>query len=96
MTKQETFKQARERLFAEVRDSPGWELRVVDTRTFKPLKVPYAERSDGARIWFKTQALYYTHGSMKRLTTGRSLVDDMRGQTFATHLEPLLDRLLDD
>lgn len=57
----------------------GWTVVTRDTRTGKELKVPYATSpSGGTRLWFKTQAVYFTEGNSHNLKGARSLTDDMR------------------
>lgn len=66
----ETFKAARERIFAEL-EALGWTVT-------RGLKVPYAtaptRRRD--RVWFKPQALY---AGGDNLNNSRSICSDYRG-----------------
>lgn len=76
-SKRETFKQARERLFAEL-TALGWQVTTFSHRTMKPLKVPYATKND-AKLWFMPQAVYLSNGKLATLNDAHSLESDMRG-----------------
>lgn len=56
---QETFAQARERIFGELH-AQGWIVTTKSTRApWKPLKTPYAEHPDkDVRLWFLPQAIW--------------------------------------
>lgn len=83
----ETFKAAKERLLREF-SALGWEVHTRDLRTFKQLKVPYAEQKGTfrtphgqKRVWLKPQAAYAASGLHPTLNSARSLTEDYRGTT---------------
>jgi hypothetical protein len=68
-----TFKEARAHWF-NVLMAEGWTLHLKNSRTFDPLKVPYAVKSGYPTLWFNAQSIVYgvTYKS------AHSLISDMR------------------
>ncbi len=68
---QETFKAAQIRILTQL-VALGWKM-------VPALKVPHATSPDGrTRLWFKSQAVYYSVGDKHNLGDARSLHADIR------------------
>lgn len=84
--KRPTFSAARDALYAFLR-SEGWTVVMVDRRTFKPLKVPYAIAPNGRfRFWFKPQAVWRSDDGTS-VNEARSTHDDVRDYHPAAFVE---------
>lgn len=69
-----TFQAARDEILAHLK-SKGWKIK-------EGLKIPYATSPDGDfRLWFKTQAVYYTSGNDHSFKGARSIHTDIRDMT---------------
>ena len=80
-----TYPQAKANLLSQLDEHEDWTVTTRNRSTFKPLKVPYAARYDGRRIWFKSQSIYF---GWDALTDACSLhIEDYRVATLAYVLE---------
>lgn len=85
IAKAKTFAEAKTELLAYL-EKEGWKL------SSKTLKIPYATSPDGTlRLWFKTQAIYYTQGTDHTMGAARSIHSDdirkMSPEQFMKQLE---------
>lgn len=71
-----TFAAAREALMNHLRQA-GWDVRTRGPSG--PLKTPYATSPSGRlRLWFRPQAVHYTHGNHHDANHTRSFWVDIR------------------
>ncbi len=55
----------------------GWKV-VTRNPSMQPMKVPHATSADGKlRLWFKTQAVYFTQGDRHEFGNARSVAYDL-------------------
>ena len=73
----ETYSKAKERLLRELA-SKGWKVS-------SGLKIPHATREDGFRVWFKAQAVYYSHST--NFGDARSMFLETRGVSVDKFIE---------
>jgi hypothetical protein len=72
--KQPTFQAAKQAVMDYLK-SKGWKMS-------GPLKVPYATSPDGmVRLWFKSQAVWFSYGNAHNLGGARSVHSDIRAMT---------------